>query len=39
MEKMILGTGIFMLSMMSATLLFSRFITRRAVTVKNKIKK
>jgi hypothetical protein len=30
MEKMILGTGAFMLSMMTVTLLFSRLMNRRA---------
>lgn len=30
MEQMLIGTGIFMLSMMTATLIFSRLFSRRA---------
>jgi hypothetical protein len=36
MEHMLLGTGIFMLSMMTATLIFSRLFSRRAEKLNQK---
>lgn len=36
MEHMLLGTGVFMLSMMTVTLIFSRFLSRRAARLRHK---
>ena len=36
MEQMLLGIGIFMLSMMTATLIFSRLFSRRAAKLGHK---
>lgn len=36
MENMLIGTGVFMLSMMTVTLIFSRLLSRRAERLRQK---